>query len=250
LLGSVAMINWKIGCSGYYYPEWKGFFYPLDLPKSQWFEHYCDHFNAIELNGTFYKFPRIDSLSNWYRRSPMDFRFSVKAPRVITHFKRMKDSAKYLRDFYNVVRDGLAEKAGCLLFQFPSAYQASDEAVDRLLSMLDRTFVNVVEFRHASWWDERITSTLHKEGIVMSGVSHPQFPSAVVGDGPIMYYRLHGVPHLYHSSYDPSSLEDITLQAQQITPLKEAYIVFNNTASGAALQNAKQLVELTAAIAT
>ena len=106
------MINFRIGCSGYHYPEWKGIFYPNDLPKTKWFDLYSEHFNTIELNMTFYKFPRVQFLNKWYDRAPDDFTFSLKAPRVITHFKKLKDSVKYLRDFYLAVGVGLREKTG------------------------------------------------------------------------------------------------------------------------------------------
>src|SRR5687768_9900518 len=110
------MVKWKIGCSGYHYGEWKGMFYPEGLAKSKWFDFYCQHFSTIELNVTFYKFPRVQFLKNWYSKSPLHFTFSVKAPRLITHFKKFKDSQRYLSDFYNTVREGLQEKAGCILF--------------------------------------------------------------------------------------------------------------------------------------
>src|SRR5690606_40734521 len=78
---NIKRMNWRIGCSGYYYPEWKGIFYPPDLDRKAWFQHYCRHFNTIELNSTFYRFPRLEFLNNWYSNSPDDFVFSVKAPR-------------------------------------------------------------------------------------------------------------------------------------------------------------------------
>lgn len=236
-------MNCKIGCSGYYYPEWKGTFYPYDLPKNQWFEYYCEHFNAIEMNMTFYKFPRAESLQNWYKRSPADFRFSVKAPRVITHFKRLKDSEKYLRDFYSAVERGLRDKLGCVLFQFPSSLSASIGQAERLANMLDRSVRNVVEFRHVSWWDQEIINELNQASIVMAGMSHPELPDAVIQSKPFCYYRFHGVPHLYHSSYDDHTLEHVFSQVTNQNA-QESFVFFNNTISGAGLHNAKQFADL------
>jgi uncharacterized protein YecE (DUF72 family) len=81
-------MEWKIGCSGYHYPEWKGVFYPEDIAQRKWFEYYCTQFNSLELNNTFYRFPRLDYMKSWYNRSPKNFTFAVKAPRHITHFKK------------------------------------------------------------------------------------------------------------------------------------------------------------------
>src|ERR1044072_2743501 len=82
------MKKWWIGCSGFYYREWREAFYPQGLPQRKWFEFYCESFNTVELNVTFYRFPKLEDLQGWYHRSPDDFRFTVKAPRLITHYKR------------------------------------------------------------------------------------------------------------------------------------------------------------------
>ena len=80
-------MEWKIGCSGYHYPEWKGTFYPEDLQQRKWFEYYCTHFNTLELNVTYYKFPRLESLKRWNERSPDGFSFSIKAPILLPKFQ-------------------------------------------------------------------------------------------------------------------------------------------------------------------
>jgi uncharacterized protein YecE (DUF72 family) len=242
------MIEWKIGCSGFHYPEWKGNFYPHELSKNSWFEFYCRHFNSIELNVTFYRFPRVEFLSSWYKRSPSEFKFSVKAPRLITHFKKLKDSQKYLSDFYSAVNKGLKEKAGCVLFQFPSNFQMDEEKLERIVSMLDRSFMNVVEFRHSSWWHPKVYDALTRNQIIFSGMSHPELSDEIVRTGDVIYYRLHGVPHLYNSNYDGKSLEDLSMKISGLPGVNEAFIYFNNTASGAAITDGKQFIEITSPI--
>lgn len=240
----MVMVNFNIGCSGYHYPEWKGIFYPSDLSKGKWFEFYCEHFNTIELNVTFYKFPRVEFLRKWYDRSPDDFTFSVKAPRIITHFKKLKDSGKYLRDFYSAVREGLREKEGCVLFQFPPQFDFDDDKLERIAEMLDPEFKNVVEFRHASWWSDRVYDALQKKKIVFSGMSHPALPDSVIATSSTVYYRFHGVPHLYLSSYAAGDLEAIANAILENPNVREANIFFNNTIEGAALRNAREFQEL------
>ena len=80
------MRNWWIGCSGFHYKHWRNIFYPEGMATKNWFGYYCEQFNAVELNVTFYRFPQVAFLKTFHIRSPDDFRFAVKAPRAITHY--------------------------------------------------------------------------------------------------------------------------------------------------------------------
>ena len=82
------MTKWWIGCSGFHYKHWKEIFYPAGLAQTKWFDFYCRHFNTLELNVTFYRFPRLTVLENWYKRSPKEFKFSVKMNKAVTHYKQ------------------------------------------------------------------------------------------------------------------------------------------------------------------
>jgi uncharacterized protein YecE (DUF72 family) len=237
------MVQWKIGCSGYQYAEWKGLFYPEGLAKSKWFDYYCQQFNTVELNTTFYRFPRVEFLRSWYDRSPAQFTFSVKAPRLITHFKRLKDAQKYIADFYNNVQEGLREKTGGVLFQFPSNFVYEKDHLDRIISLLNPAFTNVVEFRHASWWHEDVFARLRHHRIIFCGMSHPLLPQEVIQTTEKIYYRMHGIPHLYVSRYDLQTLGQVAHVVQQ-EDATEAYVYFNNTAEGAAIVNARELQDV------
>ena len=148
------MIQWQIGCSGFHYKHWKGSFYPETLAQSKWFDYYCSYFNTLELNVTFYRFPRLPAMQQWYKKSPENFRFAVKAPRAITHFKQFISVTRMLSDFYSTTRNGLQEKLGCILFQFPERFRYTEERLARILNNVDNSFLNVVEFRHSSWWQD------------------------------------------------------------------------------------------------
>src|SRR5205085_9661332 len=97
------MQHWWIGCSGFHYKPWKGVFYPEDLPQRKWFEFYAENFKTLELNVTFYRFPQLSFLENWYKKSPDNFRFAVKTPRAITHYKQFVDARKLADDFYETI---------------------------------------------------------------------------------------------------------------------------------------------------
>lgn len=237
-------MEWRIGCSGYHYAEWKRIFYPDDLPQRKWFEYYSQHFNTLELNATYYKFPRAEMLKNWYARSPGGFVFTVKAPRHITHFRKFTNAQRMLDDFVGTAREGLREKLGCILFQFPANFHFERERLNRITALLDLSVKNVLEFRHASWWNQEVYEALTRSGIIFAGMSHPNLPDEVVRTTETLYYRFHGVPHLYASSYEGERLEKTVLEMLTHRPVREAFVYFNNTAEGHAVSNARQLQEI------
>jgi uncharacterized protein YecE (DUF72 family) len=238
------MAKWWIGCSGFHYKEWKEVFYPKNIPQTKWFEFYCQHFNTIELNTTFYRFPRTEALQSWHQRSPQDFKFSVKGPRLISHYKMFIDCERMLGDFYASVYEGLSDKLGCILFQLPSRVVYSDEVLTRIIKSLNPSFDNVVEFRDKSWWNKEVYNALKKHKISFCGISHPTLPDDVVKNNSILYYRFHGVPVLYKSEYKKDFIAEITNEVKNAARLKEAYIYFNNTWGTGAIANARQMQEI------
>ncbi len=238
-------MEWRIGCSGFYYKEWKEIFYPKGLPQKSWFEYYCTRFNTLEINSTFYKMPSLLSFNNWYDKSPGDFLFTVKAPRLITHYKKFIDTKTLLIDFYTTIEEGLKEKVGCVLFQLPPSYSYTQERLNMILEQMNANFNNVVEFRHETWWNENVLKALTDQNITFSGISYPShLPDEIIENTlQLLYYRFHGTPVLYKSQY---SLDEITAFANAIAPGdKQIYVYFNNTWGDSALINAQQLQEIT-----
>lgn len=236
-------MQWHIGCSGFYYKEWKEIFYPKGWPQKKWFEYYCQHFTTIEINNSFYRFPEHKNLQSWYNRSPDNFIFAVKATRTITHVKPFIDTDILVEDFYHVVKEGLGNKLGPVLFQLPPHLAYSEDTLQRILSQLNPSYLNVIEFRHKSWWREDVYAQLKQKRIVFSGISYPNLPDDVISNGSTVYYRFHGLPKLYFSDYDPAFLRQIVLLIKEDPTIKQAYLYFNNTAAAAALSNAKYVQE-------
>ncbi len=229
-----------IGCSGYYYKEWKGVFYPETLGPKDWFRFYCARFNTIEINATFYRMPSVASLQRWYEESPADFIFSVKAPRIITHLKRFYIDKGEIQAFYNLLATGLKEKLGCVLFQMPPSFSFTPERLQLISTQLDTQFKNVVEFRHESWWRQQVFDTFRQEKIIFCGQSYTgNLPEAVVVNSHTLYYRFHGKPVLYKSLYEAADLRRV-LNAIE-SDVDEAFIYFNNTWGSAALTNSRQM---------
>ena len=238
-------MKWHIGCSGFLYREWKEHFYPDKLPQRLWFEHYASVFDTLELNVTFYKFPQLKYLQKWYDTSPAHFSFSLKVPRLITHYKQMKDCQSLLDDFYSTVEEGLKEKLGCVLFQFPPKFIYTEERLQLLINNVRPGCRNVVELRHASWWDKKIFKVLKDHNIIFSGISHPalQDHQEPVFNNFVSYYRFHGIPKLFYSEYDEAALKAVADQILKKKTLKEVFVYFNNTATPAAIKNAQWLRE-------
>jgi uncharacterized protein YecE (DUF72 family) len=237
-------MNWHIGCSGFHYKHWKGTFYPADLPQRRWFEYYAQHFSTLELNVTFYRFPRVGFLRKWYTDSPADFRFSVKAPKAITHFKQFHNTIDMITSFYATIREGLADKLGPVLFQFPPRFHYAEDRLQRVLDQLDPRFDNVLEFRHPSWWREDVYKKLGEHQIAFCGMSHPDLPRDVVANSTVLYYRFHGVPNLYSSSYNDQELFDVVTAVKKKKSVDSAWFYFNNDAAVAAIPNAQSMVQL------
>jgi len=229
-------MEWKIGASGFYYPEWKETFYPKGLPSSKWFEYYCGHFDTVELNGTFYRLPKLTQLKNWYGKSPENFKFSVKAPRMITHYKKFTNVLSDVHEFYDLVREGLSEKLGCILFQLPPSFAFTEQGLQAIIKALDPAFTNVMEFRHASWWQDEVYKSLRENKITFCSISHPSLPDSVHKTSDVLYYRFHGVPELYKSLYDADKLGSV-LNEIKSRRAETNYIYFNNTMYGNAIDN-------------
>ncbi len=239
------MKKWWIGCSGFYYKHWREKFYPKGLPQRKWFEYYCESFDTVELNVTFYRYPKPDALKGWYDRSPGDFRFTVKAPRLITHYKKFNNAHREARDFYDLVANGLGNKLGCVLFQLPPNLLYSEPNLQNLLSTLDPAFTNVIEFRHESWWNKHVYETLKQHQTTFCGISYPKLPDQVIRSVPAVYYRFHGVPQLYASAYSLQKLREVATQINSFRGVTDVYCYFNNDIYVEAIRNAQQLKKLT-----
>jgi uncharacterized protein YecE (DUF72 family) len=232
-----------IGCSGFAYKEWKDVFYPKGLPQTKWFQFYCEHFNSLEINSSFYRFPKLEALKGWYIKSPEGFRFSLKVPKFITHYRHLRgDAVRMLNEFYDLVQKGLNDKLGCVLFQMPKQYIYTEENLEQLIQQLNNSFQNAIEFRDESWWRPNIIRQLKKSNIIFCGHSYPNLPDNLVVTADTVYYRFHGVPVLYKSAYSKSFVKEITNEI--INSRKTSFIYFNNTWGTSALKNSMYMQQL------
>ncbi|HYF32432.1 MAG TPA: DUF72 domain-containing protein [Chitinophagaceae bacterium] len=238
------MRNWWIGCSGFHYKHWRNIFYPEGMATKNWFGYYCEQFNAVELNVTFYRFPQVAFLKTFHKRSPDDFRFAVKAPRAITHYKKFVDSTELMNSFYDTVNKGLKQKLGCILFQLHPRTVYSEEKMEHIISCLDPAFPNVIEFRHQSWWIDKVYKQLSKHNITFCGISHPTLPDDIIVNNPLVYYRFHGTPELYKTPYNKEFLEKVVATIKAKRKSNQIFLFFNNDIDVNAPRNARETQEI------
>lgn len=179
-----------IGTSGYSYKQWKGRFYPADLPAEGMLAFYAGRFPTVEINNTFYRMPAAALLSKWEASTPEGFTFVLKAPQRITHQKRLGDVAGDLTYFFEVA-GALGSKLGPVLFQLPP-YMKKD--LDRLRAFLDRLPPKppaAFEFRHPMWSDPDVAALLREKGAALCQADTDEEPvKELVSTAPWGYLRL------------------------------------------------------------
>jgi len=233
----------RIGTSGWHYEHWRELFYPAELAKSRWFEHYARHFDTVEINNTFYQMPKEVSVKRWHAQGPADFVYTVKANRYITHIKRLKDAAEPIETFFERM-NFLKEKLGPILYQLPPSLHQDLELLRDFVELLPKKSITVFEFRHKSWFCDDVFRLLDESGCSfcvhdMAGIETPR---VVTGD--IIYIRFHGPTGKYVGSYSRSALRDWAGWIKDnIEKVRGVYVYFNNDTNAYAVSNAKTLKE-------
>lgn len=225
------------GTSGFSYPEWRGTFYPADLPDNGMLRHYSRVFATVELNNTFYRFPKTEYVEQWRKATPAGFRFSVKANRQITHIRRLRDAEELLRVQLERL-GGLGDRRGPLLFQLPPSLRRDVPLLRDFLYALPPSLV-AVEFRHASWYEDEVYALLGEQGASLVIMESDEDTPIVEFVGPFAYLRLH------RSSYPPADLEAWTGRIRgQIAGGRDVYAYFTHEEGAPAPEYARQLQTL------
>lgn len=224
-----------IGCSGWSYPSWKEVFYPHDLRSRDYLAYYASRFSTVEINSTFYHFPTAPTVQSWTNQVLDGFKFSLKANRLITHMKRMRQVQEPLYRLYGL-QDILQDKVGCFLFQFPANFHFTAHNLEQILIHLDPTYKNVLEFRHASWWNTEVMDSLQENHLTFCTVSGLDVPTDLMVAHGVAYIRFHGDAS-YAASYSEQALSAWAHQIQA-SNVQELWVYFNNTTYAHAVSNA------------
>ena len=178
-----------IGTSGYNYPEWRGSFYPDRWASSRMLPYYAERFQTVEINYTFYRMPSSKVLAGWAEATPDRFLFTLKAPRRMTHIRKLRDCEADLESFCRLAGE-LGPKLGTLLFQLPPTFKKDLAVLDAFLARLPRPARAAFEFRHPSWHDAEVNACLasHKAALCVADSEKLSTPLAVTA--PFAYFRL------------------------------------------------------------
>jgi uncharacterized protein YecE (DUF72 family) len=178
-----------VGTSGYNYPEWKGSFYPEDLPPKKMLPYYAARFPTVEINYTFYRMPSEKLVGGWDAQTPAPYKLTLKAPRRITHDSRLKNCGPLVKSFCSVAGT-LGEKLGALLFQLPPSLKKDVSIFEAFLEELPPRACAAFEFRHRSWLDEEIAERLSARNFALCVADSEKLSTPVRVTADYAYFRL------------------------------------------------------------
>ena len=223
-----------VGTSGFSYDQWKGPFYPEDLPSSNMLAHYATQLSTVEINNTFYRMPTSKTVLGWGEQVPDSFRFALKAPQRITHRKGFEESQDAVSFFFKSASE-LGAKLGPVLFQFPPWLKKDSAKLKTFLSALPRERRVAMEFRHASWFDDETSAALKEAQVALVLSETDEASPSLVVTAPFGYLRLRKTA--YADGELKSWAERITSQ-----PWDEAYVFFKHEDEGKGPAYAKDFI--------
>jgi uncharacterized protein YecE (DUF72 family) len=229
----------RIGCSGWNYAHWRERVYPKGLPSRRWLAHYAELFDTVEINNTFYRLPRRESVAAWVAESPPGFLFAVKASRFLTHMKRLTDMGQGVRRFYGRI-EPLVEspKMGPVLWQLPENFHRNDERLAGALARLPPGR-HCFEFRHASWFHDDIYELLRRHSAALVIGDHPERPfqtHELTADW--TFIRFHYGSRGRGGNYSERELGEWAQRIGSWCENAEVYAYFNNDWNAYAVRNA------------
>jgi uncharacterized protein YecE (DUF72 family) len=232
-----------VGTSGWQYADWRGRFYPQGLATTRWLEHYARAFPTVEVNATFYRLPRRETVERWAATVPVGFVLTLKASRYVTHIRRLRECREPMERM-RAVFAGAGSRPGPVLFQLPPTFEADAERLRSFLAELPAGMRAAFEFRHPSWFVQPVTDLLGERGIALVHGDRPGTRVEVPAVGGWSYLRFHqGRPG--SPGYRRSKLADYADALVEARP-REVFAYFNNDTGGAAPEDARTFMELLA----
>jgi len=223
------------GTSGFSYKEWKGSFYPEDLPAERMLAYYAERLPAVEVNNTFYRMPKPALLESWAAEVPAEFRFVLKASQRITHFKRLKEAGSEVEYFFGVAST-LKERLGPALFQLPPNLKKDLPRLEGFLQTLPAGARAAFEFRHASWFEDDVFGALRARGAALCVAEDEELATPLVATADWGYLRLR------RQDYDAGA---VTAWAAKVKaqPWTEAFVFFKHEDAGSGPRLAAEFLE-------
>jgi uncharacterized protein YecE (DUF72 family) len=217
-----------VGTSGYSYKEWKGSFYPKDLKADAMLRYYAERLPTVEINNTFYRVPDADLLRRWAEQVPDGFVFVLKAPRRITHERRLSAESVDAVDYFLKTASVLGDRRGPVLFQLPPNLKSDVPRLRHFLELLPRDCPAAFEFRHESWFDDEVYETLRRKGAVLCAADTDE--SGEEG-APVVPTGSWGYLRLRRADYDDQALA-AWVDRVRAQPWDRAFVFFKHEDAG------------------
>lgn len=214
-----------VGTSGYNYPEWRGRFYPEKFAAARMLPYYAERFTTVEVNATFYRMPTPKLVEGWAAQVPEAFTFSLKAPRRITHDRRLKDCADSVRAFCDAAAV-LGPRLAVLLFQLPPNFKVDLDRLRGFLDLLPPGARAAFEFRHQSWWDEAVYDLLRARNAALCLADSEERHTPLVPTADFGYLRLRD------EGYADADLGRWAATVQEQAAWRDAFIYFKHEDQG------------------
>jgi uncharacterized protein YecE (DUF72 family) len=218
-------VIYLIGTSGYNYPEWRGSFYPEKFPTSKMLAFYSERFTTVEVNYTFYRMPTPPLLEGWTKGTPDGFRFTLKAPRRITHDSKLQRCEELTHVFCQTAAT-LGPKLGVLLFQLPPTFKRNDDVLAAFVDRLPEGTRAAFEFRHESWHDESVFDCLRRKNIALCIADSEKMSTPLVVTADYAYFRLRD------EGYQDADIERWGSTIAALNGVQTAYIYFKHEEEG------------------
>jgi uncharacterized protein YecE (DUF72 family) len=231
-----------IGCSGWSYKSWRDGLYPEGLPARRWLERYAECFPTVEVNATFYRLPKVETVQSWVEQTPEDFLFAVKASRYLTHMRRLRDIKQGVERFWEPLAPlREAGRLGPVLWQLPENFHRDDELLASALDVLPPAR-HCFEFRHPSWFAKGVRELLAERGaaLALGHDARRELPDARPL-GELAYLRLHYGSRGRNGNYSSAELDLWRRRIAGWRSRREVFVYFNNDWCGFAPANAREL---------
>ena len=214
------------------------------MPQRYWFSHYARYFPTVEVNYTFYRLPPEQTFRRWKEQSPPGFVYALKAPRVITHLRKLSQAEEPVNRFLERAR-GLATRVGPILYQLPPNWHCDVQRLADFLALLPGDLRHVVEFRDKSWHNDEVVQLLKERNVGFCHVDGPEFDCPFLVTGTVAYARMHGVGVKYGGCYSRRRLQQLAAQIGDFLARGyDAFVYFNNDAQAYGVENAYDLLYL------
>jgi uncharacterized protein YecE (DUF72 family) len=224
-----------IGTSGYNYPEWKGSFYPADLPAAKMLPYYAARFPTVEINYTFYRMPNAKLVGGWAAQTPEPYKLTLKTPRRITHDSRLKNCGDLVRTFCEVAGT-LGGKLGALLVQLPPNLKKDLGLLDAFVEELPPKVRAAFEFRHQSWLDDDVFGRLAARNLALCVADSEKMSTPVRVTADYAYFRLRD------EGYTAVDIERWAATiARETGACRDVFVYFKHEEAGKGPEFAKQL---------